>query len=88
MTVPLPSAFQQAIAFLDTHLIYWFMLVALIFEFRYLLHKNRREAIAMSRLGSASRNEQPAYFYFLWGLHVIAASFFTLLFIGYLAHLL
>ena len=88
MILQMPSAIQWVIMFVDTHLIYWIMLVALGFEFRYLLHKKGREEIAMSRWGSVSRDERPGFFYLLWGLHVIAALFFTLLLIGYLARLL
>lgn len=51
MSIHIPSVIQWVIQFIDTHLIYWVMLVALIFEFRYLLHKDRREQIAMSRWG-------------------------------------
>ncbi len=88
MSIHIPSVIQWVIQFIDTHLIYWVMLVALIFEFRYLLHKDRREQIAMSRWGAASRDEQPGFFYLLWVLHVIVASFFVLLFLGYLVRLL
>jgi hypothetical protein len=79
---------QWLFAFISTHLIYWIMLLVLGFEFRYLLHKNRRKEIAMSGWGSASRHEQPAFFFLLWMLHVIVAAFFTLLFVDYLARLL
>lgn len=88
MTLRVPSWFQGSLTFLETHLIYWVILVGLIFEFRYLLHKNRRCVIAMSRLGTASRQTQPVFFYSLWVLHLAAASFFSLMFIGYLSDLL
>lgn len=84
MTIHLPDAVQRAITFLGTHLTFWVILVALVLEFRYLLHKDRREAIAMTGWGAASRIKQPAKYYFLWVLHVVAALFFSLLFIGYL----
>lgn len=88
MTFQIPSAVQWAIAFLEAHVIYWVVCGALVFEVRYLLHKNRREQIAMSRLGQASRNDQPAFFWFLWGLHIVATSFFSLLLLGYFSRLL
>jgi hypothetical protein len=88
VTLHLPAALLWALAFCETHLIYWVVLGGLVFEVRYLLRPERRTAIAMSRLGEATRREQPGFFYLLWGLHVAASAFFTLLFLGYLASLL
>ncbi len=88
MTLQIPCLIHHLLVFIDTHLVYWLICLALGGEVRYLLNRSRKEVIAMSGWGEASRREQPLFFYFLWVLHVIGTLFFTLLFVGYLIRML
>ena len=85
LTIPLPNTIQPFFAFVDTHAIYWLMILALGFEIRYLSQRDRREQITMIGWGSATRREHPSFFFMLWALHIAASLFFAFRITGYLA---
>lgn len=80
----------HTLTFVDAHLVYWVIPVALFFNIKYLCRQSTRQStrqsIGMVGWGDASRIKQPLFFYFLWVLHIVASTIFILLFLGYILH--
>lgn len=86
MLIPSFAIVDELLTFFFHHAPYWCIPLALGGEVVYLSRTERRQRIGMKGWGTATRIDQPTFYYFLWSLHLAASLFFALLFVSYVAH--